>query len=271
MLEDIETREKKSQERRTAIAATAEKVIGDVTNFAFDNRKRRIDEELSSIATAKEFELRMAGDNEAKKAYINQKYDEKERQLKIKQAQAEKQRAIFEIILQTTINVVKASANPLLAGLAAGVGAVQLALAAATPLPKYNKGTDYVKLGNNPAGIDTVPAWLTEGEAVLPVDVNKKIRKMGVTNSEIPRLVLMGKLSEKFGLSLPVMSFVGDVNRKELKSEVYGLTKRDVKEAMQEALYASPRDRFLFDKKGFSHYVHKGGIEIKQNNADYGI
>lgn len=39
--------------------------------------------------------------------------------------------------------------------------------------PKLAKGDKYVSRGNNPSGIDTIPAWLNEGEAVMPTHRNK--------------------------------------------------------------------------------------------------
>jgi hypothetical protein len=40
--------------------------------------------------------------------------------------------------------------------------------------PKFAKGDTYVRRGNNPSGVDTIPAWLNEGEAVIPTETNKK-------------------------------------------------------------------------------------------------
>lgn len=39
--------------------------------------------------------------------------------------------------------------------------------------PKLAKGDPFVSRGTNPAGIDTIPAWLNEGEAVIPTNKNK--------------------------------------------------------------------------------------------------
>lgn len=40
--------------------------------------------------------------------------------------------------------------------------------------PQFASGTDFVPLGKNRKGIDTVAAWLNEGEAVIPTQENKK-------------------------------------------------------------------------------------------------
>lgn len=40
--------------------------------------------------------------------------------------------------------------------------------------PKFATGTDYVQRGNNPMGIDKIPAWLNEGEGIATSKANKK-------------------------------------------------------------------------------------------------
>lgn len=39
--------------------------------------------------------------------------------------------------------------------------------------PRLAEGTKYMKRGNNPSGVDTIPAYLNEGEAVIPTHRNK--------------------------------------------------------------------------------------------------
>jgi len=40
--------------------------------------------------------------------------------------------------------------------------------------PAFAEGSPYVSLNGNPKGVDTIPAYLNEGEAVIPTDRNKK-------------------------------------------------------------------------------------------------
>lgn len=40
--------------------------------------------------------------------------------------------------------------------------------------PRLAKGDPYVKRNGHPSGVDTIPAWLNEGEAVIPTDKNKQ-------------------------------------------------------------------------------------------------
>jgi DNA repair exonuclease SbcCD ATPase subunit len=58
---------------------------------------------------------------------------------KTRQAKAEKAAALFEAIIGTAAAIAKAG-NPFLAAIAAAAGAAQIAIIAATPIPKFKKG-----------------------------------------------------------------------------------------------------------------------------------
>jgi hypothetical protein len=59
---------------------------------------------------------------------------------------------------------------------AVALGIKFAALLATIESQEFAKGTDYVKAANSSQGrkVDDVPAMLTVGEAVIPVDQNKK-------------------------------------------------------------------------------------------------
>lgn len=99
--------------------------------------------------------------------------------------------AVFDIAMQQGIAIANAisgataaaaaggpAAPFLLAGyIASMVGAVVAGFAQAQQTlsaepPRYFEGTDFVKLGGNKRGKDTIPAMLNEGEAVIPTDAN---------------------------------------------------------------------------------------------------
>lgn len=98
--------------------------------------------------------------------------------------------AIAEITIQSAVAIANAvakfsSSNPLdiisgIAGLISGIttlvgGLISQVEGAQTPAaPAFADGSPYVQLGNNPKGIDTIPAYLNEGEAVIPTDKNKQ-------------------------------------------------------------------------------------------------
>jgi hypothetical protein len=91
--------------------------------------------------------------------------------IKRKQDIANRVRALFDIALQTAVNVTKVATTPALIPYVIGLGAAQAAAVLAQPLPKYKKGTLSVKgVGTE----DTELALLQPGEAVIPTETNKK-------------------------------------------------------------------------------------------------
>lgn len=129
-----------------AIAQTAQAAYQSVSNAIFSADTQRRQEEIEQLNAQKEEELRLAGDNEQKKDIIRQKYALKEREIKRKQAEADKRKAIMDATINTAVAVIKAiSQSPLTLGMpwaaiVAALGAAQIALIAATPIPKFAKG-----------------------------------------------------------------------------------------------------------------------------------
>ncbi len=122
------------------IAQTAGSTYFAVSNAIASAQKQRTEEELSELKAKQDEELRLAGDNEQKKEIIRQKYALKEKEVKRKQAEADKRKAIMDAVINTAVAVVKSLPNFVLAGIAGAIGAAQIALIAATPIPKFAKG-----------------------------------------------------------------------------------------------------------------------------------
>jgi hypothetical protein len=145
-LEDLQkTLEKKGAtpgEKAEAAAKAAGAVAQTVSNTLFAADTQRREEELAALQAQQEEELRLAGDNEQKKDLIRQKYALKEKDIKRKQAEADKRKAIFDAIINTAVAVVTGfvKGGPILAAIAAALGAAQIALISAQPIPKFAKG-----------------------------------------------------------------------------------------------------------------------------------
>lgn len=115
-----------------------------------NNEKLQVQNSIASNAT----KARQIAVIDAQAAAQKKAIDAQEAKAKEKAAVADKEAAIAKIILNTAIAAIKAPAElgPIL-GLAAvpivlALGAVELALAVATPIPKYARGTD-----NYPGGL----------------------------------------------------------------------------------------------------------------------
>jgi len=72
----------------------------------------------------------------------NQQYARRQKELDIQKAKFDKAAAISAIILNTAVSISKVLGNPFMVALVAALGAVQLAVAVATPIPTYAEGTD---------------------------------------------------------------------------------------------------------------------------------
>lgn len=65
--------------------------------------------------------------------------------------------------------------------------------------PRLKTGTPYLTRGRHPQGDDTIPAWLTEGEAVIPQEKNRKYKKSveAIYHGKVPAEV-MNKFVENY-------------------------------------------------------------------------
>ena len=144
VLDDVSaTAEEQSQarlENLQAITQTVASGISTISNAIFAADTQRRQEELAALSAQQEEELRLAGDNEQKKDLIRQKYALKEKEIKRKQAEADKRKAIFDAIVGTAVAVIGALPNFVLAAIVGALGAAQIALIAAQPIPKFAKG-----------------------------------------------------------------------------------------------------------------------------------
>ena len=114
---------------------------------------KRNNEQLQDLRTQKDAELAVAGDNEVAREAIERKYAEKEAELKRRQFNQDKAKAITDTIIQTAIAVTKAiAASPLTGGLPFSVivgalGAVQTGIIAARKPPNFNSDQVFEKGG----------------------------------------------------------------------------------------------------------------------------
>lgn len=117
-------------------------------------QKDQGDQQLAKLEEDKERELELAGNNANQRAMIEEKYAQQQRAIKRRQAQQEKQNALFQIAIETAIGSAKAIASsPLTFGMpwlafVLAQGALSAALVAARPIPQFWKGTK-----NAPAGV----------------------------------------------------------------------------------------------------------------------
>lgn len=158
---EIETALQEALHELDVVSRESAMTLIDNFNEAADMKRA---EQMEKLTAQRDLDLKLAGDNEAAKQEIKNKYDLESEKLRKKQAAADRKRAVFEkaitatqIAIQTALAVSKALASSpppasfVLAAVTAAVGAVQLAAVLSKPIPSYAVGTD-----NHPGGLALV-------------------------------------------------------------------------------------------------------------------
>lgn len=211
-----ESIEKKKQEVMDYMSKASEALnaINGLANSIFEGRIQQIEDEQEANEEAGQKEqerieeLEASGvltkeQAEARKRAAEAKTEAKSEELEKKKAALQRKQAIWDKANQlaqagiaTALAITRALPDLVLAALVGAMGAVQIATIAATPIPKYAKGTDY-----HPGGLAVVGdggehelvqtsrgAWLTpdvptlvelpRGATVVPdIDVDKILMK----------------------------------------------------------------------------------------------
>lgn len=194
-------------------------------------RIERLEETGAISSEEAEARKRAAEDKTARK---NEELEKKKAQLQQKQARWDKANSIIQATIATALAVAKALPNFVLAGIAAAMGAAQIAVIASQPIPKYAKGTDSHKGGLAVVGDGGVSETIVtdKGAYITPsvptlVDIPKgaKVIPYAVDMDRIKAHAndfdgLMAYRSEN---NLPPVSIVNDYS--ELEKEIKSLKK----------------------------------------------
>lgn len=187
-------------------------LVGQFQQLQRDEITRTYDTQINAIQNSELSEKEKAKKIEA----LRKQQAKEEYELQLKQFKINKAIAIVQAVINTAQAVTsQLGAGPVvgfvLAALAAATGAAQIGLIAAQqpPPPAFAEGTDFVQRGKNKAGVDTIPAYLNEGEAVIPTDKNKAYPGLAkawiagnlddyiVRNFVAPKLIDMERKAEK--------------------------------------------------------------------------
>ena len=182
------------QEEYFNFAATAASSLRSISSSFFQA-------ETQNLQAEKEKQLLIAGEDAKKREAIEKRFAIAQAKIKRQQAIAEKTFALFDIAITTARAIQSAVAadaavpvvippgipNPAKPASVAGMtAAIAFALAGAglrtaaivaqplPEIPKFAEGVIGLKRGKNKPGVDTVPAYLTEGESVMTVKATTK-------------------------------------------------------------------------------------------------
>jgi hypothetical protein len=141
---EAEKRRRTDQENIQLVLETTSAVL-DILGGLNDNQKERDQQRLEG-ERARVQELLDTGAITEKEAIArNKRIDAEEKKVKTQAAQRDKQLAIFNAVIATAQSVARAlsvfpAPNFLLAGIAAALGAAQIAVIASRPIPKFKGG-----------------------------------------------------------------------------------------------------------------------------------
>lgn len=125
-----------------ADSITREEQYLDEQQRLIDENLRRRTNQINMLGLAESERVRQTAIAEKNAQAQTEQIEKRKRQLAVERAKFEKAASIASIIQNTAEGITKAFAdgNPVLAGIVAAIGAVQLAKAISTPLPRYKEG-----------------------------------------------------------------------------------------------------------------------------------
>lgn len=137
---------------------------------SYSNYASQVSSILGSVSTYQqrlyENDLRSLETQLDQKTITEQQYAVRVAQIKRREAQGEKQNALFQAIVSTASAVAEALPNIPLSVLAGIAGAAQIALISSTPIPQFAKGVIDLQ-GPGTGTSDSIPAKLSKGESVM--------------------------------------------------------------------------------------------------------
>ena len=261
--QDAYEEDKKAQEDRdiaikeTSIAV-AQETADTIFTIANSNRNAAFNAEIQQLNDRKNRELSNKELTEAQKTRIELRYQREIAAVKTRQAQADKQAAIAQAIVNGALAITKilalqgGSLNPAAIAniiVTTAATAAQVAVIASQKIPKYAKGTEYVNGGGTETS-DSIPAMLSKGERVVDAKTNKMLK--GIPNSMLPLLVP--------DLMIPKQTIISQ-----------GMDYDKLAKSLSKELSKNPQLLVNFDKRGFETFVRNGNSEqqIKNNRNGF--
>ena len=135
------------EDRRRALAKGTEEIISGLAQTSFLNNQVRIQNEIELNRRYYDDLIKQAEGNEQQQELLREERDRKERELRRKQVQAERENALFEIAINTASAIVQALPNIPLSIAVGAIGAVQAAIVQSQPLPEFKDGVKNFKGG----------------------------------------------------------------------------------------------------------------------------
>jgi hypothetical protein len=260
-------------------------------NTLFDVQKQRNQDDLTELQILKEHEIALAGDNAQRKIEIEQEFFAQEQEIRNKQRETIRKQAIFnkavavtEIGINTAQAIIAALAPPPigagpvagipLAAIIGGIGALQLATAIASPIPRFEKGTK-----NAPEGM----AMTDERGPEIHADKRGRIKDFGSTKGPRLKFLEKGDIIKTAQETSDIMQFVNERKNNSFSISAIdgamrgtidaapitmvsngGITVEQHRKVMRETLGNIVLQQSIIDEKGFRIFQKRKGARVKK-------
>ncbi len=245
--------DKATAEKRKEVTKQGLALLEEGINAVYSYKKNVNDQELIDLKDKEERELKLAGDNQAKKEAIALKYQALQAEVRRKQFEQNKQIALINVAINTAEGIQKAVAlSPATFGLpfSAFVGAsglIQAGLINSQPTPKFAKGVIDLQ-GKGTGTSDEIHAMLSKGESVMTAEETSKFKPLlqSIRRKELsPELANMMLNGQK-------MSNI-NLNTDSLARELRGM----------------PKNHISIDKDGFKTFLYSENLKQESLNNRY--
>lgn len=258
---EAEKRKRIQQETFDAAVQTTQQVLGllgDINDVRNQQDQQRIEGERARVQ-----ELLESGAITEKEAIArNKRIDAEEKKVKREAAQRDKNIAIFNAVISTAAAVAKALPNLVLAGIAAALGAAQIAVIASRPIPKFRTGKKNEYEGPGIIGEAGQELFEHEGQTYL---------------AKKETLVWLGK-SDKVYTPSETKRMLPSVDRQLMKqqqpdfinSEKFANTVGEiVAVALAKEIKKIPQSQITIDNEGFMMHIKKEMDRINYRDRYY--
>ena len=247
---------------------TMAEIAQEAFSFISEASNRNFQNEYDNLAKQKEISLLFAGESASARAEIERQYDERQREIKRRQAQAEKRQALFNIAIDTAQAIVSALPNIPLSIAIGVIGAIQAGVVAGQQIPQYFKGTD-----NHKGGLMMINDAKSSNYKEIIQTPDGKMRMYNERN----KVVDAPKGTKVFDAnkSLDMLMFDNGLNNLLLSNNIGNAPKIEVNNS---AMSDAQVDRIvrtiegkteympIIDKDGFNDYVRKGNTVYQNKN-----
>lgn len=252
--------------------------VGDVAKEAFafmtQNSQAAFDAEYVMLERRRDIAVKFAGENRAAQDEINRQYDERQREIKLRELKAQKEQAIFNAVINTAQGVTSAlaTANIPLSILIGALGAAQIAFIASRQIPAYADGgvtdTSGNILVNDAKGANYKEVVVTPGGKTIKP--NGRNRVMNVPkgtrifkNYAEHEAALNGMLA-----NAGIAPASGMLNRIRGAEPSNGLTKSDLMDVMRQTVGSMTSNpvNVSIDHNGINTTIERGHSQMQLRN-----